>query len=238
MYDRFDRIPGADQGALARAHAVLIGCGGIGGEVGVGLARKGVGQITLFDHDSVEPSNLARQQFGPEDVGRNKAMALAGNLRRHATGRTVLEGHARSFQSALEDGIDAKGDVAVVGVDNNVTRLEAAKYYHAHRIPSIFLAVDANASRGYVFLQTSRPAEACFACMFPDAGEDREVYGCAGASIEVLKVVAGIALYAVDSLLMARPRPWNYKDVFLDREGDGSRLVVARGGCPICGCKE
>ena len=202
------------------------------------MARKGIGQITLLDHDCVEPSNLARQQFNLDDLGQNKAMALAANLRAHATGGTILEGHARSFQSALEDGVYVKGDVAIVGVDNNVTRLEAAKYYHAQRIPAIFLAVDANASRGYVFVQSSRPGEACFACMFPDAEEDRDTHGCVGASIEILKVVAGIALYAVDSLLMARRRPWNYKDVFLDREGDGSRLVAARPGCPICGARD
>jgi molybdopterin/thiamine biosynthesis adenylyltransferase len=29
--------------------------------------------LTLLDHDEVELSNLARQLFGPEDLGKNKA---------------------------------------------------------------------------------------------------------------------------------------------------------------------
>jgi len=75
--------------------------------------------------------------------------------------------------------------------------------------------------------------EPCFLCLFLDAAEDRRVHGCAGASIEILKVVAGIALYAVDSLLM--PRPWNYKALFLDRGQDGHRTIHQRPRCSLCG---
>lgn len=217
-----------------RTHVVLIGCGGLGSEVGHGLVRKGVGRLTLLDFDTVELSNLPRQLFGPEDLGQNKALALARNLSRQATGRTLIEGHARSFQDALASGVDVNGDIAVVGVDNHPTRLAAAEHYLRSRIPVIYLAVDEQASRGYVFVQTSQPGEPCFLCLFPDAEKDRQVHGCAGASIEILKIVAGIALYAVDSLLMARPRPWNYKEVFLDQGPDGHRTIQARPSCPLC----
>jgi molybdopterin/thiamine biosynthesis adenylyltransferase len=232
---RYRLVPGADPAALAAAHIVLAGCGGLNGEVGHGLARKGVGRLTLLDHDVVELSNLARQQFGWDDLGQKKALALARNLARQATGRTLFEGHARSFQDGLAHGINVDGDIAVVGVDNNATRLVAAEYYWRKRVPAIFLAVDARASRGYVFVQTSQPGQPCFHCLYPDAAEDRRVHGCAAASIEILKVVAGIALYAVDSLLMPRPRPWNYKEVFLDGGQDGARTIAARPRCRLCG---
>ncbi len=196
--------------------------------------RKGVGRLTLFDHDTVELSNLARQQFGPEDLGQNKALALARNLARQATGRTLIEGHARSFQDALAHGVSVDADIAVVGVDNNLTRIVATEYYLARRTPAIFLAVDERAARGYVFVQASRPNAPCFLCLFPDAAQDQRIYGCAGASIEILKIVAGIALYAVDSLLMPRPRPWNYKEIFLDQGQDGHRTILQRPGCPLC----
>jgi molybdopterin-synthase adenylyltransferase len=235
VYDRYALVPGANQLALAAAHVVLAGCGGLNGEVGHGLARKGVGRLTLIDHDIVMPSNLARQQFGPGDLGQNKALALARNLARQATGRTLFDGYARSFQDALARGINVDGDIAVVGVDNNATRIAAGQHYLAKRIPAIFLAVDNRASRGYVFVQTSQPGKPCFLCLYPDADQDRLVHGCAGASIEILKVVAGIALYAVDSLLMPRPRPWNYKEVFLDGGQDGARTIAVRPGCRLCG---
>ena len=234
LYDRFERIPGAVQQALAQAPVTVIGCGGLGGEVGHGLVRKGVGRLILCDHDQVDPSNLARQQFYAADVGQPKALALARNLARQATGPSVIEGHAYSFQAARDKGIKLDGQVAVVGVDNNTTRLEAAKYYLARGIPVIFLAVDVLAARGYVFVQTSQAGDPCFLCRFPDAPNDKRIHGCAGASIEILKIMAGIALYAIDSLLMHRPRPWNYKTVFLDRAGDGQSLVGRRPNCPLC----
>jgi molybdopterin/thiamine biosynthesis adenylyltransferase len=181
-------------------------------------------------------SNLARQQFGPDDLDGNKAFALAHNLARQATGRTLIEGHARSFQDALEHGVNLDGTIAVVGVDNNATRIVAAQYYLAKRIPAIFLAVDARASRGYVFVQTSKPGGPCLLCLYPDADEDQRVHGCAGASIEILMVMAGVAIYALHSLLMPRPRPWTYKEVFMDGGQDGARIIAPRPGCRLCGC--
>lgn len=176
----------------------------------------------------------ARQAFTAADVGAYKALALARNLAPQATGRTHIDGYPLAFQQALQVANLAR-TVAICGVDNNATRLDAARYYHALGIPVIFLAVDATAQRGYCFVQTSRPGAPCFLCLFPDAGADRTVNGCSGASIEILKVVAGLALYAVDSLLMARPRAWTYKDVYLDGGADGGRVIAPRPGCPICG---
>lgn len=234
VFDRFDRIPGADHAALRAASVVLIGAGGLGSEVGHGLVRKGVGRLLIVDFDRVELSNLARQAFSAADIGDYKALALARNLAQQATSRTHVDGYPLAFQQALQVANLARS-VAICGVDNNATRLDAARYYHALGLPVIFLAVDAAAQRGYCYVQTSQPGAPCFLCLYPDAGADRTVNGCSGASIEILKVVAGLALYAVDSLLMARPRAWTYKDVYLDGGRDGGRVIAPRPGCPICG---
>lgn len=220
---------------MTEAHVALIGCGGLGGEVGHGLVRKGIGHLTLCDHDRVDVSNLPRQQFRAQDVGRPKALALVANLARQATARSLVDGYACSFQNALAQDIDLTCDVAVVGVDNQPTRLAAAEHYQARGIPVIFLAVDVQAACGYVFVQRSLPGHPCFQCLYPDARQDARIHGCAGAAIDILKVMGGIALYAIDSLLMARPRPWNYKAVFLDRSGDGQRFIGVRRDCALCG---
>jgi molybdopterin-synthase adenylyltransferase len=234
VFDRFDRIPGANHAALRAAHVVLIGAGGLGGEVGHGLVRKGIGRLSVVDFDQVELSNLARQQFYAGDVGQYKALALVRNLASQATGRTQLDGYAAAFQEVIK-ATPLAGTLAVCGVDNNATRLAVARYYLRLEVPVIFLAVDAAATRGYCYVQDGWPGQPCFLCMFPDAGEDRTVNGCSGASIEILKVVAGLALYAVDSLLMVRPRAWTYKDVYLDGGTDGGRVIRLRPGCPLCG---
>lgn len=46
---------------LQEAHVLVAGVGGVGGFVAEALARAGIGQLTLVDHDSVSPSNLNRQ---------------------------------------------------------------------------------------------------------------------------------------------------------------------------------
>jgi len=217
---------------------VQVGAGGLGSEIGHGLVRKGIGHLTIVDNDTVDVTNLPRQFFGAEDVGQDKALALARNLARHATARTLIEGHAQAFQDAIRPNgsrpAAVDGDVAVVGVDNQDARIAAAEYYLTRGTPVVFLAVDVTASCGYVYVQTSRPDDPCFLCLYPDATQDHRTFACAGASIEILKIVAGIALYAIDSLLMDRPRPWNYKEVFLDQRGDGAYSIAQRPGCALC----
>ncbi|MCU0601309.1 MAG: HesA/MoeB/ThiF family protein [Desulfobacterales bacterium] len=51
----------ADQAALLKAHAAVVGLGGLGGAVTEILARMGVGRLTLVDGDRFEDSNLNRQ---------------------------------------------------------------------------------------------------------------------------------------------------------------------------------
>lgn len=66
---------------LASARVGVAGAGGLGSNAAAMLARSGVGALTLVDFDRVEPSNLNRQLFWPEDVGRLKVEALADRLR-------------------------------------------------------------------------------------------------------------------------------------------------------------
>jgi molybdopterin/thiamine biosynthesis adenylyltransferase len=51
----------ADQATLLKAHAGVVGLGGLGGTVTEILSRMGVGRLTLIDGDRFEDSNLNRQ---------------------------------------------------------------------------------------------------------------------------------------------------------------------------------
>src|SRR5258706_14391462 len=78
--DRQRKISGFDQAVFSRSHVLCIGAGGITSQIAPTLVRKGLGRISLFDGDIVEVSNLNRQRFYVKDVGKYKAVALAGNL--------------------------------------------------------------------------------------------------------------------------------------------------------------
>jgi sulfur carrier protein ThiS adenylyltransferase len=60
----------------------IAGCGGLGSNAAVSLARMGIGRLIVVDFDVVEPSNLNRQQFFVDQIGLPKAQALQETLLR------------------------------------------------------------------------------------------------------------------------------------------------------------
>ncbi|MDR3471408.1 MAG: ThiF family adenylyltransferase [Devosia sp.] len=232
--DRQGRIPGFDQAALSAARVLCIGAGGIVSQIAPTLARKGIGSITLLDDDTVEVSNLNRQRFYRGDLGKRKALRLARNLQPECIAATEIRGLAFRLEEAVERGVDLSCDVAVCGVDNNPARTFASRHFRAAGVPVVFAAVSASGDHGYVFVQEREGP--CLACLFPDiASDDR--YPCPGtpAIADILQAVGALAVYAIDTLLMPRPRSWNYRRVSLsDGGGDGASLIPDRPGCPIC----
>lgn len=212
----------------------MIGAGGLGGEIGEGLLRKGVRCLKIFDGDVVELSNLNRQKFYEEDLYQSKAIRLAKNLAQEAVKNSIIRGYPMSFQRAMETGMDVFGDVATCGVDNNETRVYVSRYYYQKDTPVVFTAVSRDANHGYVFVQ--EPGKACFGCLFPYAiNDDRQPCPKTPAVKDILKVVAGMVLYAVDTLVMDRKRNWNYKEVFLASfVPDRAYTLERKEDCRLC----
>lgn len=235
--DRQQKLTGFNQEALRTANILLIGAGGLGGEIGEAFVRKGVGTLVLFDQDVVDLTNLNRQKFTTNDLGKPKAHRLAYNLGQEGFLGSTIMGYALSFQDAVQYGVDMTDSVSVVvcAVDNNPCRIAVSQYYRERNIPVIFTAVSEDASHGYVFVQ--EPGKACFACQFSKAVND-ETYPCATPAVkDILKVVGGIVSYAVDTILgMERLRTWNYKHCYLDGSIPGNDwLVPRRLDCTLCG---
>ncbi len=227
-------IPGFDQEKYSRAHVLCIGAGGLVGQVAPALVRKGIGALTILDDDVVEVSNLNRQRFYLADVGRPKAITVVQNLRAECTFSTVLKGHALRLEEAVARGVDLACDIAICGVDNNPTRVVVSRLFRSRGIPVVFLAVSAQADHGYVFIQHENGP--CFVCVFPDVEDDRG-YPCPGtrAVVDILQIIGGLAVYAVDSCVMRRPRNWNYRAVHLrDGTWDSSQMISPRLACDLC----
>ena len=67
---------------LIDARVLVVGCGGVGGFVVEALARAGVGELVLVDHDVVSPSNLNRQLVALHStLGQPKVDVLAQRVR-------------------------------------------------------------------------------------------------------------------------------------------------------------
>lgn len=58
----------------------IAGCGGLGSNCAMALARAGVGTLVIADFDSVTLENLNRQYYFRDQVGQKKVLALQENI--------------------------------------------------------------------------------------------------------------------------------------------------------------
>ena len=70
------------QAKFQAGRVAVCGLGGLGSNIAILLARAGVGHLHLIDFDRVDVSNLNRQQYFVEQLGRLKTEALPETLRR------------------------------------------------------------------------------------------------------------------------------------------------------------
>lgn len=103
----------------------VVGCGGTGAYIVSHLTRlistiENKPNLTLVDNDLVELKNLKRQHFISNDIGKNKALALAERYS-NAFGIEI-----NVIQNEIKDGKqlqDAGRNVLLIGcVDNNASR--------------------------------------------------------------------------------------------------------------------
>lgn len=60
----------------------IIGAGATGSWLAFSLAKMGIQNITVYDFDEIGMHNLPNQMFGLSDIGKNKAVAIAQQIRK------------------------------------------------------------------------------------------------------------------------------------------------------------
>jgi hypothetical protein len=169
------------------------------------------------------------------DIGKYKAHRLARSLATSGLFPTTLTAHPYRFQELLQRGHTfSDATLLVCGVDNNPTRRAVCAFALEHNLPAIYAAVSRGGNEAYSMVQ--EPRQACWGCAFPQYLND-DTYPCGLPAIaDVLMVVAGQIVFAVDTLLGDRPRHWNVRETFLDGSlPDRARTVARRTDCAVCG---
>ena len=69
------------QQKFSSAIVAICGLGGLGSNIAISLARAGIGKLILIDFDKVDITNLHRQQYKVNQIGKNKTDALSENLK-------------------------------------------------------------------------------------------------------------------------------------------------------------
>lgn len=107
----------SERQVLESARIGIAGAGGLGSNVAAHLVRAGVKKFVICDFDTVNASNLNRQFFFRDQLGRKKVAALEENLRRIDPD---LELEMRDVRLTAENAADtfAACDLVVEAFDN------------------------------------------------------------------------------------------------------------------------
>ena len=69
---------------LEQSKVAVCGLGGLGSNIAIALARAGVGSLILIDYDVVDLSNMNRQQYEVEQIGRKKTDCMKETIKKIA----------------------------------------------------------------------------------------------------------------------------------------------------------
>lgn len=182
-------VGGAGQVALAKAHVLLVGCGGIGSPALQYLAAAGIGRLTLVDSDAVEESNLQRQTiYTAADIGRNKAELAVDWIRRFdpaLEARAIVARLDAANVTQVLEGVDLVLD----GCDNFATRLAVSDACVTAGVPLTSAAL--GRFQGQVANFAGHlPDQSCYRCFVGDAFDADDCDTCAADG--VLGAMAGM----------------------------------------------
>jgi molybdopterin/thiamine biosynthesis adenylyltransferase len=118
-----DVITMEEQLKLARCKVAVVGAGGLGGQVILLLARVGIGQLTVVDHDVFDETNLNRQALCTKGaLGKGKSEEAVSVTAAINPGVLVTSSQTRLDASNGPE-ILAGSDVIVDALDNVPDRL-------------------------------------------------------------------------------------------------------------------
>lgn len=142
MQDTFSRtemLLGRDGiNTLAKARIAVFGIGGVGGYVVEGLARCGVGSLTLVDHDTVSATNINRQIYALRStVGKSKVQLAKARI--HDIDEEILVHTYETFYNEETAGLFdfAAFDYVVDAIDTVTSKLMIIQKARACGVPVI-----------------------------------------------------------------------------------------------------
>ena len=105
------------QNSFGSTTVAICGLGGLGSNIAFALARAGIGKLILIDFDSVDITNLHRQQYKASQIGMNKTDALRDNLLEIAP-YAAIETHKDRISENNAEVLLEKADVICEAFDN------------------------------------------------------------------------------------------------------------------------
>jgi len=143
----------------------LVGCGGTGSQILTGLARLHYAlcrlghpglHVSVFDGDDVSESNVARQNFSPLDIGRNKAVVSVTKINMYMG--VSWKAYPCAYE-ALKTADPARSLILVTAVDSAKARLVIARKIRNNGYGFLYWLDTGNTrDSGQVILGSLKPA--------------------------------------------------------------------------------
>lgn len=182
------------QKALKSAKIAVIGAGGLGAPILQYLAAAGVGNISIFDDDLIDESNLQRQVLFREDQVNEKKAVVSAEAIQALNSNIQVQVHDERLHAGNAISLLEHFDLVIDGTDNFFTRYVINDVCLALDIPfifgsiyqfegqvSVFNYVDGNGKRG-----------PDYRALFPEIPEDGFIPNCAeGGVIGALPGIIG-----------------------------------------------
>lgn len=226
----------AGQQKLLAAHVLIIGAGGLGSPASMYLAAGGVGNITLYDDDVVDLSNLQRQiAHHTPDIGMDKVISSKQTLNKLNPDVKVTAVKQRLTGEQLDFEVK-NADVVLDCSDNFASRFAINKACVEHQTPLVSGAAIRFEGQLSVFTPGTNNSP-CYNCLYHDIGEELQncatngviapITGIVGSAqaLEAMKLIMAIGETLSGRLLLIDGLTMEWQTMKLRRNPD----------CPTCG---
>jgi len=237
-YSRQIMLPQVDiegQQKLLDAKVLIIGAGGLGSPASLYLAAAGVGQITIYDDDEVDLSNLQRQiTHYTNDIGTDKVISTQQTLKKVNPEIKVIAVKQRLAGDQLKSEVN-NADIVLDCCDNFSTRFAINAACVEHKTALVSGA--AIRFEGQVTVFTPGTANSpCYNCLYADTGEEMQncatngvispITGIIGSvqAMEAMKLIMGIGETLTGRLLLLDGLSMQWNEMKLRRNSQ----------CPTC----
>ncbi|MGZ5028254.1 MAG: HesA/MoeB/ThiF family protein [Methylobacter sp.] len=238
-YSRQIMLPQVDiegQQKLLAAKALIIGAGGLGSPASIYLAAAGVGNITIYDNDVVDLSNLQRQiTHHTPDIGTDKVISTRQTLNQLNPDIKIKAVKQRLEGEQLELEV-MQADVVLDCSDNFSTRFAVNNACVKQQKPLVSGAAIRFEGQVAVFTPGKNDSP-CYNCLYSSNGEELQNCATNGVIAPVTGIIGSIQALEAMKLIINIGETLTGRLLLLDgltMEWNTMKLRK-NPNCPTCG---
>ncbi len=229
----------AGQQKLLNAKVLIVGAGGLGSPAAMYLAAAGVGQITIYDHDQVDLTNLQRQiAHDTTDIGLDKVISTLNTLKK-INPDVVVSAHKARLEGEMLQTETNRADVVLDCSDNFATRFAVNRACVEQKTPLVSGAAIRFEGQVSVFTPGLNNSP-CYNCLYQSDGEELQNCTRNGVIAPITGIVGSIQALEAMKIMMAIGETLTGRLLLLDgltMEWQTLRLKK-NPACPTCSVSE